>query len=82
MLETNEGRMLCREDDKSNVKYIFVEIFYFLLLSEFLPLFLHSIKDRVGCKAVELSDYWNFHESYDIRGCYFSSSMKLLIVAK
>ena len=37
----------------------------------------------VGYKIVELSDgYWNFHESYDIRGRYFSSSTKLFIPAK
>ena len=37
----------------------------------------------VGYKIVALSDdYWNFHESYDIKGCYFNLSMKLFIVAK
>ena len=78
LLETNEGRNLCRERDKVYLKDIFVETFdcyyfgnsyvHFWILSKI-----------VGF----LSDnYWNFHESYDIRGCCFSSYMKLFIVAK
>ena len=46
LLVTNEGRILCRDGDKLNVKYIFVETVNFLLLWEFLASFLHSIKDR------------------------------------
>ena len=46
LLVTNEGRDLCRDGDKLNVKYIFVETFDFLLLWEFLSSFLHSIKDH------------------------------------
>ena len=82
LLVTNEGSNLCKKGDKLHLKYIFVETIDFLLLWEFLSSLLHSIKDR-WVKIVELADdYWDFHESYDIRGCYFSSSMNLFIIAK
>ena len=46
LLVANKGRNLCREGEKLNLKYTFVETFDFLLLWESSSSFLHSIKDR------------------------------------
>ena len=82
LLVTNEGRNLCKEGNKSYVKYIFVETFIFYYFGNSYLHFRIPSKS-VGYKIFQLSDdYRKFPESYEFRGCYFSAYMKLSIVAR